>query len=396
MRFKNIIFFFVIIALVYSFFYPYAPAKPAINNFEIYHEKSGWELWYDQGQYYKMSEEFARGTFDQKDYVYPLGYTLLGVPFVLFSQDGSFLFHHRYFIPNLLILFGVTYMSYNLTCSLTQNYKAGILCIALLLFFSPLLLFHTQPWSNHVTGIAMLGIFYLLWQNSREMPNRTIIMSSLFVGWIFSARYVDIFWAIPFFITFLILYFKKWKYLLPGVALILLVPFSHYYYFEDPFQLPHQYRGAIPTYDRENNSYEPVGLNKYDFDLSIISTRIYCVLLEPLHCLPEETGITKVDNHWYNSLHDKIPFLIVSPFLIISPFGVYIVLRKYPGNQRWILVSMLIAFVASVTYYSAANAFHSGWTIFFRFYMFWLPFFTIFSVYAMNHIYQKAKVLVRK
>ena len=54
-----------------------------------------------------------------------------------------------------------------------------------------------------------------------------------------------------------------------------MVLFSHAYYFEDTFELPHVYRQLYSDY--EHPMLEGMPFNAYDWDIKIISERFYCI-----------------------------------------------------------------------------------------------------------------------
>lgn len=61
-------------------------------------ERVGWWSWSDQYKYLLATQDLAAGKVTRETYHYPLGYSLLGVPFVRWLPA------HPYFIPNLLLV----------------------------------------------------------------------------------------------------------------------------------------------------------------------------------------------------------------------------------------------------------------------------------------------------
>ena len=386
---KKSIFLFIFVAFVYSSFYDVYPARPGAH-LPVPQPSLGWELWADQGEYYEMSTAIANGSFSSENFVYGLGYPILGVPFVWMGSEDSVFSHHRFFIPNLILLFAVVYMTYNLTYRITENTTISVISIMSLLFLTLYLQWFIEPWNLHVADVGILGIFYIFFRKPELISKRQLIVAALLVGWIFSTRYLDVFWLLPIFTVYLIFNIKKIVYFIPGVLVIMLVLTSHVVYFDDPFELPHVYRTVYP--DNVHPAFNGVPFDLYEWDLTYISMRLYCISFDPMYCLPEKTGDSIVDDAWYYSLWDKTPILASSSaFLAISPLGIFLLLRKYSSQQRLILVALLVGFIAAMISYTATAWFASGWTRFFRYEMFWFPLFTIFSVYGIMFLYYKIK-----
>ena len=62
--------------------------------------RDGWWTWADQLKYLQQAEAIARGAIDAKTYFYPLGYSVLAVPFVRWMPAHAFL------LPNLALVLG--------------------------------------------------------------------------------------------------------------------------------------------------------------------------------------------------------------------------------------------------------------------------------------------------
>jgi len=205
---KKFIFLFIFVAFVYSSFYDVYPARPGAH-LPVPQLSLGWELWADQGAYYEMSTAIANGSFSSENFFYGLGYPILGVPFVWMGSEDSVFSHHRFFIPNLILLFAVVYMTYNLTYRITENTTISVISIMSLLFLTLYLQWFIEPWNLHVADVGILGIFYIFFRKPESISKKQLIVAALLVGWIFSTRYLDIFWLLPIFIVYLIFNIKK-------------------------------------------------------------------------------------------------------------------------------------------------------------------------------------------
>lgn len=396
---KNEILLLLIAIIIYSYSYYYLPdmiSRPELS-FKDVPYLSGWELWHDQGEYYLMSTKLATGSFNATYFIYPLGYPILGTPSALLGSEDSIFSHHRFFLPDLLMYLAVVYVTYQLTYRLTQSVKTSILSLAFLFFLTPYLLWFLQPWELHVVDVGLLGIFYLLFSGKEEVSGKNIMIAGLLAGWIFSARYLDVIWVLPVGLLFFISNPRKIKYLIPGVILVGAVFFGNFIFLGSPFHLSNEYESILAGDNTEVTLYQKVGLHQFDINPKIMANRTYCILIDPMHCLPQKTGDSSVDTWWYYTLHDKIPILNgTSWFLSLSPIGAYLLLRQFHDQQRKILVGLLIGFVLACIFYTSDWGFSSGWTIFFRYEMFWLPIFTIFSVYALRTLFLRLNIFLKK
>jgi len=257
-----------------------------------------------------------------------------------------------------------------------------------MIFLTLYLPWFIEPWNLHVVDVGILGIFYLLFRNKNDLHKFDILLVGLLAGWMFSTRYLDIFWIFPMFAVLIIFKPKKILYLIPGILIVLLVLFSHVYYFDDALELPHVYRQVYS--DFEHPMLVGMPFHAYDWEIKIISERLYCILFEPLYCVPASSGNQEVDNHWYYSLWDKTPILAsASVFLIFSPFGIVLILKKFHGYQRWIIIALLIGFVSAMISYNASAHFAAGYSRFFRYEMMWIPLFSVFSFIGIYHLYNR-------
>lgn len=389
---KPVILILVITSIAFSIGYFLHPARPGVHFFQLVNGQFDWRLWYDQSQYYHMSQTIVNGTFSSSDYVYGLGYPVLGIPFGALEKLSTAFSDHQFFLPNLLLLIGIAYITFDYSNHLNKNTKISILCVILLLFSTVFLIWFIEPWNNHVLSFAVLAVFYLLQKNYPNVSNKKIILAGLIAGLTFSSRYIDVIWLMPMFMTFLFFKPKKVVYLIPGVIIILVVLFSHSLFFDDPLRLPNQYVLFLEDEKLEMPLYTEVGLDKFSTDISTIGIRTFCIFIYPTYCIPDLTGNEFVDAWWHNALYNKIPILANGfGILIFSPLGIWLFFRKLQGSQKWIFVSLIISFLASMIFYTSIYTYSSGLTPFFRYHLFWLPIFLIFSIYGIRHVLTKIK-----
>ena len=187
---------------------------------------------------------------------------------------------------------------------------------------------------------------------------------------------------------------KKIPYFFPCVLIVGLVLFSHWIYFDDPLQFPSFYDMETLENKFDNVLHEKTGMGRFNLEIGTLGNRAFCIFFNPLHCLPEKTGDQFVDNWWFKALYNKIPLSIFGfGLLFFSPLGIFLLLRKYELQQKLILIGFLVGFLSSFIFYTSVFTFSSGGTPFFRYHIFWLPAFAIFSIHGLNFVYTKLRLI---
>lgn len=121
-------------------------------------DRVGWWSWSDQYRYLRATQDLAAGRVTQETYHYPLGYSLLGVPFV------GLLPAHAYFVPNLLLVLGTAAAWWRLA----RRWVPGAVALAVAGGFVAthgglLKLTMVVPWNTLPTQLALLtGLVVLL------------------------------------------------------------------------------------------------------------------------------------------------------------------------------------------------------------------------------------------
>jgi hypothetical protein len=361
-------------------------------------DRPSWLGWADQSEYYKMSSAIANGTIYSPNFIYGIGYPILGSPFVLLSHGNVNMLHNIFFVPDLLLVFVIVYVTFNLTYNLTKNLKIAILSLISLFFLTPYLQWFVFPWNIHVLDAGILSIFYVFFRRREDISNKNLIIAGLIGGWIFATRFIDVLWVLPLFIAFLVFNPKKIKYFVPGILIITMILVANYEVLGNPFNFPEGTQKNLMGNDpAEQPLWEKIGMKRIDWSFSTLLERSYCILLDPPHCIPNKTGDPSVDTWWYWALANKFPLLGgTSIFIVFSPLGIYLLFRHFRGQQRAALLMLLVGFVAAYGLYTAGWWFTSGWVSFFRYHIFWLPIFTIFSIYAMSFIYFKIGLKIKR
>jgi len=386
----------IVAFIFFSVSYIFHPARPELGFlFSFADAPYNWENWHDQSVYFSMANKLVDGSFSANSYSQTgLGYPILSIPSIILNSKDSILYHHSFFIPNLLMFLATVYVTFSLMKKSTKNFWLPILGISAFLFVSPYLLWFVEPWNGHVVDFGIIGIVYFLMRDHGEVTKKSIIFASLLAGWIFAARYVDIIWVLPIFVAFFIFKPKKFLYFFPCIIIIGLVLFSHWVYFDDALILLSNFDNIGTEYEHERILYEKTGIGIFNLEITTLGNRTFCLFFNPSNCIPPETGDSYVDNWWFKALDNKIPLSVYGlGLLVFSPLGIFILLRKYEIRQKSILVGLLIGFLGSFVFYTSIYIFSSGWTPFFRYHIFWIPVFAVFSIYGLNFVYQKMRLI---
>lgn len=138
----------IVVIAVVAYFTGYLlyPATPGIVNSDF----MGWLDWSDQGMYLKSAKAIAHWKLSPETYVYPLGYPLLGAPFL------KWLPRHPFLIPDLFFSAGIV-LAFYASC---QKFITRVESAALTLFLIILSAFTSTK--------AIAG--GLVWSNSLIVP----------------------------------------------------------------------------------------------------------------------------------------------------------------------------------------------------------------------------------
>jgi len=174
---NNDVLVIIIAASIFSISYLLHPARPDLG-ITFLEMPYNWEHWYDQRTYTIIATKIVDGTLNIPEptsgvgYISGLGYPVLSIFSVIFSSKDSVLFHHGFFVPNLLLFVGVVYMTFDLMKKLTKNLWVSILGISAFLFLSPYLIWFVEPWNGHVVEFAIIGIVFLLIRQKDTVPKK--------------------------------------------------------------------------------------------------------------------------------------------------------------------------------------------------------------------------------
>jgi hypothetical protein len=202
----------------------------------LYYEK-GWYGWYDQSVFIRIAGDLAHFRLPEV-YDMGLGYPLVGAVFYWLAPDNPF------FAPNLLLYLLVIAVYYRIARQL-MSAELAFLMIVLLSRAGMFLDCFVEPWSNAVTitGLALL-LYIAVFSQGRARFKAGLV--GLCLGWVFAARYGDVFFLAP---LALVVMWRlgetlkyRWEVLLIGGAVAGLggglVLLSHYAVFGSPFTTP--------------------------------------------------------------------------------------------------------------------------------------------------------------
>jgi hypothetical protein len=150
----------------------------------------GWWGWWDQGQYLKCTTALAKGALDQESYFYPLGYSLVAVPFYFLAPK------HAFFLPNLVFVIGSTWAFYGIARRLVRPTTALLLMIAFVVFYRGMLRDTlVVPWNTIPTHFLAYLILYLT--AFRRPSERDVLVASVCLAVIYPFKVPEFVCLLP-------------------------------------------------------------------------------------------------------------------------------------------------------------------------------------------------------
>ena len=195
----------------------------------------------DQSSYYRMINSLVNGTFERSDYLYGLGYPVLGAVFYhLYENDP--LFYVNFICYLLIIIYFYNFSKYFFKREL------HVFLITALLVINPYLVeYLVVPWTSTITLMTYSYSLYIFLKQKVTVFEYALL--GLCAGLAFATRYVDIILFLPIGIYLLsseiITYkFKGLLRILPAIvisfSIALGVFYSHKVYFGDYFENPYK------------------------------------------------------------------------------------------------------------------------------------------------------------
>jgi hypothetical protein len=327
-----------------------------------------------------MSDDLAKGGLPSKqDYMYGLGYPILSVPF-------SFLFpNDRFFIPDAVIFVAIIIITYITSLHFLKDKLLALIPIALLLTLTEFLPFSVMPWCNIVTSFGIAAMTYLALQ---KLDNKRALAIGLILGWVFSARYIDMLFLLPLAAVPLLEegikdFRKVLLILIPALIIVLAVLATHQIVFGNALSTPYDIGGA----DLYNTSISMQDLRIYD--VTKIPARLYALTIDPMSAYRQELAEKGEDkrNQVFNSVMYKTPLInSESFFLIFAPVGIIVSLIIKKRRERRVIIGWVLSFLSSSIFYLSFIQWHAGWTPYWRYFDTWMPTLVIFSTVGMIYI----------
>ena len=194
----------VIVTFIYLWFYFKNAGRPDLLNNQM-----GWFGWWDQGQYYLSTRSFCNFDLSAKNHWYPIGYSVLAVPFCNLTENNPF------FLVNLLcfILFYIYF--YKLGKQYLNQYLVfSIFLFSLLLPYVltvphiqivPLFIQFVYPWNSIPVAAIYAFVIYKSASNGVSLSGKESVVIGGIVGLLAFLRPVDVF---PLVIPMLFLLYK--------------------------------------------------------------------------------------------------------------------------------------------------------------------------------------------
>lgn len=346
----------VAVASISALFFLYIYVTSGFRPGPLGSEAKGWFGFSDQAAYLNMVKRLSYFKFSGVDYVYGLGYPMLGAIFYRFMPVDPFL------IPNLLSFTFITAVIYIIAARLMKGEHAFI--AAMLFLFATGAVFHyIIPWNSTVSAVALAAVLYMAFSNKKiTWPKATLV--GVLAGWVFAARYIDVLFILP--IAAFMLWDARheshvWKSVIGmafGLALVVgIVLFSQYYWLGSALTTPYASH-LIPGESFSNQDlryFEPTKAIK-----SLIKVLVFFRY--------------NADEPW------MFPPLLVQAFIFIfSPMGFVCLLRKNRNRSLLIIISvtMIIAFLI----YGSSRPVEPENLKFFclHYFKMWFPAITVFS-----------------
>lgn len=193
----------------------------------VLHEKTpgnplpgSWWNWHDQRVFREAAAALARLSLDPASHHYPIGYPLLGAPFV------GLMWRHTFLIPNLLMWLGIVTLLYKVA-RLWLGRTEALLAVPLVVVACQhvLLISLIPPWSTiptHLLGYGMVWIYL-----SRTPTLRRVLLLVLLDGLAYLFRPGDAVYLAPLLVV-AVLQVPSWRArvvaALSGMAFLALFP----------------------------------------------------------------------------------------------------------------------------------------------------------------------------
>jgi hypothetical protein len=325
----------------------------------------GWFGFCDQSLYLKMAKDLSHFSLTGGDYIYGLGYPILGALFFRFMPWDPFL------IPNLVSFTFITAVTYIIAARFMKKEHAFIAAM-LFLFATGVVELYVIPWNSTVSGVALAAVLYFSVSSKRiTWPKATLV--GVLAGWVFAARYLDVLFILP--IAAFILWNARhehdvWKSVLGmfiGLSVVVgLVLLSHYIYFGSALTTPYAFHPIVgESFSNQDIRYfSPTKTFKSLFQVFVF-----------FHYGPNRPWMFP-------------PLLVQSFIFVFSPLGFFYLVKK--NHNRSLLIVLGVTLVAALLIYGSARPVEPENLQFFclHYFKMWFPILTIFSTAGLFGLWE--------
>lgn len=304
----------------------------------------------DQGYYYLMAKEILNGTLKSTDYLYGLGYPVLGILFYKLFHGSPFEY------LNLFCFISTAIFTVKIANKLTGSLLISI--VATLIFMSQSIIVAEQfvmPWSSTVVVAAYSYTIYTL------LFNRPTLYSVLFLGVAtgisFAARYVDAILWLPFWLYLFVSSIRSRDkqqiaiFILGALCAAVFVAgtlYSHSYYFGSILETPYRYHGRP-----EGGSDQSLGTYLLRLGLPQFF-HLYGTIVDASSSILIENGANPLK-----------PVLFSNFLFIFAPSGILLFLQNFKGRYMLGgLVSLAVGLLFFLFIYGAHPGSCAGCLIF--------------------------------
>lgn len=163
----------VLAAVQFMYHYLQHPLRPGAL------DGIGWNGWVDQGHYATEARAIRAGDLNPPLYQYPMGYPMVGVPFVHLLKDPFLPVNVLAFVAVIGLFFGTarTFVGRQLA------FVGGLL----LVLATPLLQYTAVPWTTTSVVVAVAWWVYVAF-GRRRLDMLAVVVGGLLLGWTYMAR----------------------------------------------------------------------------------------------------------------------------------------------------------------------------------------------------------------
>lgn len=322
--------------------------------------EKGWFGWWDQSRYLLMAQDLAGLELVTEHYLYGIGYPALGALFYKLYPTNPF------FPSNVILYVLVAALTYK-TARVWLDEKLSLLVIILLVLGTQFTEFFVVPWNNAVSAVGLAFLLYLAFAK-QEIGIAHSVIVGIVLGWVFSARYVDVLFLLPISAYILLRGGVRRNAVMilvsAVVALIILVAvlYTHSYAFGSVFKTPY-------TLHVQAGGHDDQSLAAYR--LTRVPDHLYSIFINPYQF------------HGLRFGRLNTPLLGYSFFFLFSFSGL---LHSLSGRLRTPVLIVFGSMFASAVFYGSFTGTRASDLKYncLRYFLMWYPVMATMSVLAIS------------